>query len=90
MYLLGTADDDNCKLEGTLGCDDHELATYCQAMLQGINRSDRLKKWVAYLQHFYGVEVHRLVEAPGINHDPAAMLSSRAAKCVIFDNCDTR
>ena len=34
-YLLGTADDVNCKLEGTPNCDDHELATYCQAMLQG-------------------------------------------------------
>ena len=53
VYLAGTSDTLNCKLSGSKGCDDNELATYCQAMLQGNNRLDRILKWKAYLNLLY-------------------------------------
>ena len=36
IYLAGTSDTVNCQLDGYNGCNDNELATYCEAMLQGI------------------------------------------------------
>jgi hypothetical protein len=38
-------------------CNDNELATYCQAMLQGKNRLDRFLKWRDYINLFY----HRVI-----------------------------
>lgn len=44
-YLAGLSDTVNCDLSGFEGCDDSDLATYCEAMLQGNNRVDRMIKW---------------------------------------------
>lgn len=62
-FLVGLNDSLNCKLQSqtiaadhsnTISkCDDNELATYCQAMLQGENRLDRFEKWRAYVNSFY-------------------------------------
>lgn len=86
-YLIGTADNINCNLEDVRGCDDDELATYCQAMLQGENRVDRMFKWMTYLGRIYGHEVHRLVQAQGVPHNFFTMLNSREGKCVVFGIC---
>ncbi len=37
----------------TNACNDNELATYCQAMLQGENRFDRFIKWKQYLEDMF-------------------------------------
>lgn len=87
-YLLGTADDTNCKLESFPSCDDHELVTSCQAMLQGKNRVDRMRKWLKYLEFYFGHQVHHIVEAAGVPHDAIAMMSSNEGKCVIFGICE--
>jgi hypothetical protein len=86
-YLLGTADTLNCKLSSFQGCDDNELATYCQAMLQGGNRVDRTLKYMQYLQHFYGKPTHTLVKVENVGHDPISMLMSPQARCLVFDLC---
>jgi hypothetical protein len=95
-YLLGADDDLNCKLvNSTLiqdhhhPCDDHELATYCQAMLQGSNRVDRMLKWIAYLKLIYGRDVHRFVEVDGVSHNPIAMLYSSLGRCIVFGICSS-
>lgn len=86
-YLVGSDDTANCHLEGHSGCNDNELATYCQAMLQGVNRLDRMLKWKAYLKHFYGREVHRMAFVEGVQHDALALLSSELGRCVVFGAC---
>ena len=78
VYLMGTKDSCNCKLNAeeiscedvTGRCVDNEMATYCQSMLQGTDRMDRMRKYVAYLRMFYGRPVHSLVYAQDIPHDP--------------------
>ena len=87
-YLVGSDDTANCHLEGHNGCNDNELATYCQAMLQGANRLDRVLKWKAYLKHFYGREVHRMAFVEGVQHDALALLSSGLGRCVVFGACE--
>ncbi|RYG67318.1 hypothetical protein EON64_07715 [archaeon] len=70
------------------GCNDNELATYCQAMLQGSNRLDRFLKWRDYLTHFYGVNTtidYTFVN--NVTHDPVAMLRSKEAQCIVFGVC---
>lgn len=62
-YLVGLNDSTNCNLDATTGfinsslqtshCNDNELATYCQAMLQGDNRFDRFINWKSYLEDKY-------------------------------------
>jgi hypothetical protein len=63
-YLVGLNDSANCnlkewgsasikKLSNTSVCNDNELATYCQAMLQGDNRFDRFVKWKGYLEEMF-------------------------------------
>lgn len=42
-------DSRNCKLQSIHDCNDNELATYCEAMVQGENRLDRFEKWKAYI-----------------------------------------
>jgi len=86
-YLVGDQDTRNCKLFPSNDCADYELATYCQAMLQGNNRYDRAIKWKAYLRHFYGRDVHDIYFAGGIDHDPKAMIRSSIGRCVIFNVC---
>lgn len=67
---------------------DNDLATYCPAMLQGNNRLDRLLKWKMYLTNYYEKEnIHNVVFANGIMHDPVQMLKSVKGKCVIFNIC---
>ena len=54
-YLVGLNDSLNCDLDNSTtynpttnswqGCNDNDLATYCQAMLQGNDRLDRFAKW---------------------------------------------
>ena len=96
-YLVGSADRSNCRLHNVTNfasstaaapaaavCNDNELATYCQAMLQGENRLDRALKWKAYLRHFYGREIHRLVFVEGATHDEAQLLGSAAGRCEVF------
>lgn len=87
-YLLGTADDVNCKIDKFQNCNDNELATNCQSMYQGNNRVDRMKKWINYLSYFYGYKVHRLVEVSNISHDPIAMINSKEGKCAVFGICE--
>lgn len=102
-YLVATNDYQNCRLgrsqaqnqnqtslrgeEKGSACNDNELATYCQAMLQGENRLDRAVKWHAYLRHLYGREVHSMRWVEGVDHDPLGCLASRVGKCVIFGLC---
>lgn len=57
-YLVGLNDSANCNLQNfSIGdhrpCNDNELATYCQAMVQGSNRFDRFMKWKNYLEIVY-------------------------------------
>jgi len=87
VYLAGTNDIENCHLNTHDGCEDNELATYCQAMLQGNNRLDRIIKWKAYLRLLYGRDVHPLVFALGVEHDPVKMVFSPTGRCVIFGTC---
>ena len=87
-YLVGTEDISNCKLKWYPGCSDNDLATYCPAMLQGNNRLDRILNWKMYLEDLYGNEnVHNVVFAEGVVHDPVQMLKSLKGKCVIFNVC---
>ena len=87
-YLVGTEDTSNCKLKWYPGCCDNDLATYCPAMLQGNNRLDRILNWKMYLEDLYGNEnVHNVVFAEGVVHDPVQMLKSLKGKCVIFNVC---
>lgn len=86
-YLVATNDNVNCKLDNYPGCNDNDLATYCQAMLQGTNRLDRALKWKAYLRNFYGKEVHSIVFVEGIQHDPQGIINSDVGRCVIFGAC---
>ena len=87
-YLVGTEDISNCKLKWYPGCCDNDLATYCPAMLQGNNRLDRILNWKMYLEDLYGNEnVHNVVFAEGVVHDPVQMLHSLKGKCVIFNVC---
>ena len=90
-YLVATNDYQNCRLgreKNSLACNDNELATYCQAMLQGENRLDRAVKWHAYLRHLYGREVHSMRYVEGVDHDPLGCIASSVGKCVIFGlNC---
>lgn len=48
-FLVGMNDSRNCKLQSIPDCNDNELATYCEAMVQGENRFDRFEKWKAYI-----------------------------------------
>ena len=87
-YLVGTEDTFNCKLTNYPGCMDNDLATYCPAMLQGNNRLDRILKWKMYLNFFYNDDnIHNVVFAEGVVHDPVQMLKSFQGKCVIFNIC---
>jgi hypothetical protein len=87
-YLVGTEDTCNCKLKWYPGCCDNDLATYCPAMLQGNNRLDRILNWKMYLEKMYGTDnVHNVVFAEGVVHDPVQMLKSLKGKCVIFNVC---
>ena len=87
-YLVGTEDTLNCKLTNYPGCVDNDLATYCPAMLQGNNRLDRILKWKMYLNFFYNDDnIHNVVFAEGVVHDPVQMLKSIQGKCVIFNVC---
>lgn len=87
-YLIGTDDTDNCKLNFKPWCNDMELATYCEAMLQGNNRVDRALKYLAYLSVYYKGDInHKLAFSNGIPHDPVRMLKSLAGKCTIFQSC---
>ena len=85
---MGTEDTSNCKLKWYPGCCDNDLATYCPAMLQGNNRLDRILNWKIYLEKMYGTDnVHNVVFAEGVVHDPVQMLKSLKGKCVIFNVC---
>ena len=87
-YLVGTEDTSNCKLNGYIGCQDNDLATYCPAMLQGNNRLDRILNWKMYLRFYYNNDnIHNVVFAEGVVHDPVQMLKSPKGKCVIFHIC---
>ena len=86
--MVGTEDTYNCKLSNYPGCTDNDLATYCPAMLQGNNRLDRILKWKMYLNYFYSNDnIHNVVFAEGVVHDPVQMLKSLQGKCVIFNIC---
>jgi hypothetical protein len=85
---VGTEDTSNCKLNGFTGCQDNDLATYCPAMLQGNNRLDRILNWKMYLRFYYNNDnIHNVVFAEGVVHDPVQMLKSPKGKCVIFHIC---
>ena len=57
-------------------------------MLQGNNRLDRILKWKMYLNYFYSNDnIHNVVFAEGVVHDPVQMLKSLQGKCVIFNIC---
>lgn len=90
VFLLGLNDTANCKVYNSNTkpvCDDDELATYCSAMLQGHHRVDRMLKYKAYLSLYYGTDVHRIVYAPGISHEPYKMLLSVHGLCLTFNIC---
>jgi len=87
VYLIGMNDTLNCHLHPFDNCEDNELATYCQAMLQGDNRLDRALKYKAYLTLFYKRPVHRIVFSPNVPHDPVKMLYSNPGKCVVLGVC---
>jgi hypothetical protein len=85
-----------------MGCNDNELATYCQAMLQGDNRLDRILKWREYLNYFYSnrqdslqpegdiyqeQDVHKVVFAEGVVHDPVQMIKTDIWRCVVLLLC---
>lgn len=87
-YLIGSDDTDNCKLTYKHLCNDNELATYCEAMLQGNNRVDRALKYVAYLNQYYqGNLNHKVIFSNGVPHDPVRMMKSTTGKCIIFQIC---
>jgi hypothetical protein len=93
-YLVATNDKVNCRLDrssssssSSPGCNDNELATYCQAMLQGENRLDRALKWKSYLRQKYGREVHKMTFVEGVQHDPIGLMQSDVGRCVIFGAC---
>jgi len=87
-YLVGLDDTVNCKLKMVPGCVDDELATYCQAMLQGNNRVDRLLKYRAYISRYFNNQnVHAVVSSEGVPHDPTIMMRSPNGACVIFGLC---
>jgi hypothetical protein len=88
MFLAGTNDVLNCNMNWFPGCDDNELATYCQAMLQGDNRLDRIIKWKAYMKLLYHRDnFHPLIFAPGVYHDPVQMIFSDVGRCAVFSIC---
>lgn len=87
-FLIGLNDSLNCKLSAFPGCMDNDLATNCQAMLQGNNRLDRFIKWKDYLETYFHLNNTILYSyVKDITHDPVAMLASPAAKCVVFKHC---
>ena len=87
-YLIGSDDVDNCKLDYKPWCNDMELATYCEAMLQGNNRVDRALKYIAYLNGYYKGDInHKIAFSNGVPHDPIKMLKSTTGKCIIFQLC---
>lgn len=62
QFLVGLNDSVNCKLLSPAAsplptCNDNDLATYCEAMLQGENRLDRFLKWRDYINDYY----HQLI-----------------------------
>lgn len=87
IYLVGADDILNCRLHPFDSCYDNELATYCQAMLQGDNRVDRALKYKAYLTLLYKKPVHQIIFAPNVPHDAVKMLYSDVGKCVVFGIC---
>ena len=76
-YLLGTEDRDPAH---------HSLDRSCAAMAQGPHR---LARGWAYFRHLSarhpGLAGHRLVEVPGVGHDPRAMLSSACGRAALLD-----
>eukprot|EP01039_Chlorochromonas_danica_P009981 gene9981-11039_t len=90
-FLIGLNDSLNCKLNTFPGCNDNDLATYCQAMLQGNNRLDRFEKWKNYLEiYFHLNNTIDYIYVKDISHDPVAMLRSSEAKCLLFKHCSDK
>lgn len=71
--LLGTAD--------TLGA---SLDMTCGAMLQGVNRLDRGRHLVAYMDYAIPEHRHRLTEVPGVGHSSRGMFTSDAGLDATF------
>ena len=72
-YLVGGDDDDP---------DHHNLATGCEAMLQGEHRVERALSFHDYLRFFYGEgigERHDVYVVPGVPHSGGGTLTSEAA-----------
>ena len=84
---------DKCVNSATGLCDDHELVTTCPGLLQGINRVDRMKRWIVYLQFYFKFDDfisqsnHLLVPVKNVGHDAEKMIESSEGKCLIFDIC---
>ena len=90
IHVVGMNDTHNCKLNNELGaCNDNELVTGCDAMLQGFNRLDRFLKWQDYLRtQIYREEtIHGVVQVKNIAHDPLAMLHTFEVQCLLFGVC---
>jgi pimeloyl-ACP methyl ester carboxylesterase len=76
VYLLGQADRD----PGHPALDRSPAA-----MVQGRHRLERGRFYFAYLQARHGTGLrHRLIELPGIGHDPLGMFSAAMVRSVLF------
>jgi hypothetical protein len=87
-HVVGLNDSHNCKLNYEHGeCNDNQLVTSCEAMLQGFDRLDRFFKWSDYLrtQIYHGEMIHNAVYVKDIGHDPLAMLQRPEVQRLLFD-----
>jgi hypothetical protein len=53
LLLEDPSSNSNNNNNNGMYCTDNDLATYCQAMLQGDNRLDRFLKWKHYITDYY-------------------------------------
>lgn len=78
VYLLGEED----------VTDEHNLATNCRAMLQGLNRLERGLIYYNYIGHFFGppiYEKHQLIVVPEVAHSSRGIYQSAAGVRYLFD-----
>lgn len=74
-YLLGERDTDP---------NDPDLDKTCAGMLQGANRLERGKAFMAYMDRFMAPHRHRLSLVPGAGHSRTAMFTSAAGLEALF------
>jgi hypothetical protein len=63
-------------LIGTEDTGDHRLDETCSGRLQGENRYDRARKFVAYIYERYPANRHWLIEVPGAGHYSSEMFTA--------------